>query len=88
MRTSCTPLLVDVFPYFYEVESILRRIKDKTKNTKNKNKTKKQNKTEAAAFNISFKCIDDVLSTNNPHFSTWIQLIYPKELEIKNIQMY
>jgi hypothetical protein len=41
-----------------------------------------QNKkiTEVKAFNLTFRYIDDVLSINNPNFTNWIPLIFPKEL--------
>ena len=39
--------------------------------------------TELNAFNLMFRYIDDVLSSINPHFSHWVPLIYPQELEIK-----
>jgi hypothetical protein len=34
--------------------------------------------TEAKAFNITFKSINDVLSSNTPDFSNWNPLINPK----------
>jgi hypothetical protein len=37
--------------------------------------------TKAKAINFTFRCIDDILSINNPKFANWIPLIYHKELE-------
>ena len=39
--------------------------------------------TEANAFNLTLRYIDDVLSSINPHFAHWVPLIYTHELEIK-----
>ena len=39
--------------------------------------------TEANAFNLTFRYIDNLLSIINPHFANWVLLIYPQELEIK-----
>jgi hypothetical protein len=40
---------------------------------------------EARAFNFTYRYIDDVLSINNPRFAEFLPLIYPPELEIKEI---
>ena len=45
-----------------------------------KSKLKKQK----TSFNLTFHYIDYVLSLNNPKFNDYIDVIYPKELEIKN----
>ena len=43
---------------------------------------------QKTSFNLTFRYIDDVLSLNNPKFNDCIDVIYPKELEIKDtIQM-
>ena len=42
-------------------------------------KFQKQKKTSC---NLTFRYIDDVLSLNNPKFNDYIDVIYPKELEI------
>ena len=70
MGTNCAPLLADLFLYSYETEFLQDLIKKK--------KIK-----EARSFNFTYRYIDDVLSINNPHFSDWLPLIYPPELEIK-----
>ena len=70
MCTNCAPLLADLFLYSYETEFLQDLIKKK--------KIK-----EARSFNFTYRYIDDVLSINNPHFSDWLPLIYPPELEIK-----
>ena len=36
------------------------------------------------SFNLTFRYIDDVLSLNNPKFNDYIDVIYPKKLEIKD----
>ena len=70
MGTNCASLLADLFLYSYETEFLQDLIKKK--------KIK-----EARSFNFTYRYIDDVLSINNPHFSDWLPLIYPPELEIK-----
>ena len=40
---------------------------------------------EARAFNFKYRYIDDVLSINNSRFAEFLPLIYPPELEIKEI---
>ena len=39
---------------------------------------------QKTSFNLTFRYIDDVLSLNNPKFNDYIDVIYPKELEIKD----
>ena len=36
------------------------------------------------AFNLTLRYIDDVLSINNCYFHTYVDSIYPSELEIKD----
>ena len=38
----------------------------------------------AVPFNITYRYIDDVLSINNHNFLSYVHLIYPDELEIKD----
>jgi hypothetical protein len=38
----------------------------------------------AVAFNPTFRYIDDVLSINNEQFHSFVDSIYPSELEIKD----
>jgi hypothetical protein len=40
---------------------------------------------EARAFNFIYRYIDDVLSINNARFAEFLPLIYPPELEVKEI---
>jgi hypothetical protein len=40
---------------------------------------------EARAFNFTYRYIDDVLSINNFRFAEFLPLIYPPELEVKEI---
>jgi hypothetical protein len=37
----------------------------------------------AVAFNSTFRYIDDILSINNNQFHSYVDSIYPSELEIK-----
>ena len=46
---------------------------------------KKNEKKLARFFNLTFRCIDDVLSLNNSRFGDFVDRIYPIELEIKDI---
>ena len=71
MGTNCAPLLADLFLYSYEAEFIQKLLSQKKKKL-------------AVAFNLTFKYIDDVLSINNEHFHTYVNMIYPTELEIKD----
>ena len=41
-------------------------------------------KKQKTSFNLTFRYIDDVLSLNNPKFNNYIDVIYPKELDIKD----
>ena len=45
---------------------------------------KNNNKKLAVSFNLCFRYIDDVLSLNNSKFGDYVNVIYPKELEIKD----
>ena len=38
---------------------------------------------QKTSFNLTLRYIDDVLSLNNPKLNDYIDVIYPKELEIK-----
>ena len=42
-------------------------------------------KKQKTSFNLTFRYIDDALSLNNPNkFNDYIDVIYPRELEIKD----
>ena len=71
MGTNCAPLLADLFLYSYEAEFIQKLLHEK-------------NKPLAVAFNSTFRYIDDVLSINNDQFNSYVDSIYPSELEIKD----
>ena len=71
MGTNCAPLLADLFLYSYEAEFIQKLLHEKKKSL-------------AVAFNSTFRYIDDVLSINNDHFHSYVDSIYPNELEIKD----
>ena len=47
---------------------------------------KKNEKKLARSFNFPFRYIDDVLSLNNSRLGDFVDLIYPIELEIKDIK--
>jgi hypothetical protein len=44
----------------------------------------RRKKSLAVAFNSTFRYIDDVLSINNNHFHSYVDSIYPNQLEIKD----
>ena len=71
MGTNCAPLLADLFLYSYEAEFIQKLLSQKKKKL-------------AVAFNLTFRYIDDVLSINKDNFHTYVNTIYPSELEIKD----
>ena len=41
-------------------------------------------KKQKTSSNLTFRYVDDVLSLNNPKFNDYVDVIYPKELEIKD----
>ena len=69
MRTSCAPLLADLFPYSYKNEFLDKLIKEGKRKL-------------ARKFNLSYCYIDDLISSNNTRFKEFISDIYPKELTI------
>jgi hypothetical protein len=71
MGTNCAPLLADLFLYSYEAEFIQKLLHEK-------------NKSFAVSFNLTFRYIDNVLSINNDRFHSYVDSIYPSELEIKD----
>jgi hypothetical protein len=72
MRTTCIPLLPNLFFYSHDVDFIQRILK-------------KNEKKLARSFNFTFRYIDDVLSLNNSRFGDFVDRIIPIELEIKDI---
>ena len=66
-----TPLLADLFLYYYEADFIQELLRRKDKKL-------------AIYFNSTFRYIDDVLSLNNSKFGDYVEQIYPIELEIKD----
>jgi hypothetical protein len=72
MGTNCASLLADLFLYSYEAEFVQKLLRD-------------NNKKLAVSFNHTFRYIDDVLSINKHNFHNYAHLIYPNELEIKDI---
>ena len=71
MGTNCAPLLADLFLYSYESDFIQHLQRGGSKKL-------------TCNFNFTFRYIDDVLSLNNPKFGDYLDVIYPKELEIKD----
>jgi hypothetical protein len=71
MGTNCAPLLADLFLYSYEAEFIQKLLHEK-------------NKPLAVAFNSTFRYINDALSINSDRFHSYVDSIYPSELEIKD----
>ena len=70
MGTNCAPLLADLFLYTYEAEFIQKLLREKKKSL-------------AVAFNSTFRYID-VLSIHNNEFHSYVDSIYPSELELKD----
>ena len=69
MGTNCAPLLADLFFYCYENEFLDKLIKEGKRKL-------------ARKFNLSYRYIDDFISSNNKRFKEFISDIYPKELTI------
>ena len=69
MRTSCAPLLADLFLYSHENEFLDKLIKE--------GKIKLARK-----FNLSCCYIDDLISFNNKRFKEFISDIYRSELTV------
>jgi hypothetical protein len=69
--TICVPLLADLFLYSYEAEFIQKLLHEKKNSL-------------AVAFNSTFRYIDNVLSITNCQFHSYVDSIYPNELEIKD----
>jgi hypothetical protein len=64
-------VLADLFLYSSEAEFIQKPVHEKKKSL-------------AVAFYSTFRYIDDVLSINNNQFHSYVDSIYPSELEIKD----
>jgi hypothetical protein len=60
-----------LFLYSYEAEFIIKHLH-------------KKDKPLAVAFNSAFRYIEDVLAINNDQFYSYVDSIYPSELEIKD----
>jgi hypothetical protein len=73
MGINCAPVLPDIFLCSYKVDFMLKFQHEEKRSL-------------AVAFNWTFRYIDDVLSINNDHFHSYVDLIlvYPSELEIKD----
>jgi hypothetical protein len=65
-------LLADLLLYSYEAEFLQNFLYEKKQSL-------------VVAFNSTFCYIDDVLPINDNHFHSYIDSIYPNELEIKDI---
>ena len=59
MDTNCTPLLADLFLYYYEAVFVQDILHEKKKSL-------------AVIFNFTFRYIGDVLSINNNHFHKYV----------------
>ena len=68
MGTNCAPLLADLFLYSYENEFFDRLIKEGKRKL-------------ARKFSLSYRYIDDLISSNNKRFRMFL-ILYPKELTI------
>ena len=70
MGTNCAPLLADILLYSYEVDFIQSLLSIGKKKL-------------AYQFNFTYRCIDDLLSINNPDFDNYLGQMYPADIEIK-----
>ena len=64
MGTNCVPLLAELFLYSYENEFLDKLIEEGKRKL-------------ATKFNLSYSCIDDLISFNNKRFKEFISDIYP-----------
>lgn len=71
MVTSCTPLIEDLFLYFYKIQCM----------TKLSTESSKFNSIEK--ISDTYRYITDIFSKNNEQFSKYSALIYPNELTLK-----
>ena len=74
MGTNCSLLLVDLFIYSYEADSIQGLLKKNEKNL-------------AQSFNYIFRYINDVHSLNNSSLGDFVDRTCPIDLEIKHTQI-
>ena len=72
MGTNCAPLLADLFLYSYEAEFVQRLLKAGKKHL-------------AKLFNFTYRYTADELSLKNRKLAEYLEFIYPRELEIKEI---
>ena len=70
MGTNCAPLLANLYLFSCENDFMMKLMKGKEFHI-------------AKKFNLTFRCIDDLISFNNRNFKIYITSIYPKELELK-----
>ena len=71
MGTNCAPLLSDLFLYSNEAEFIQKLLHERKKAL-------------VVTLTSTFRYINDVLSINNNQFHSYVNSIYPNELEIKD----
>ena len=67
--TNCAPLLADLFLYSYETDFLDKLVKEGKRKL-------------ARKFNLSYCCIDGLISFNKKRFKEFIFDIHPKELTI------
>ena len=65
-KTNCAPLLADIFLYSCEAKFIQSLLSTGSKQL-------------ASRFNFTYRCIDDVLSINNPEIENYLGQMYPFE---------
>ena len=70
MGTNSAPLLADLFLYSFKAEFVQSLLKADKKHL-------------AQQFNFTYKYIHDVLSLKNTNFAEHLEVIYSRELEIK-----
>ena len=69
MGTNCAPLVADLFLFCYERDFM--------------NNLSSDNQADVIkAFNLTSRCLDDLLNIDNPYFEGMVNQIYPPELQL------
>ena len=68
MGTNCAPLIVDVFLFCYERDSM--------------SPSDNNQEADVVAFNSTSRYLDDLLNIDNPYFAKMVSQIYPTELQL------
>ena len=68
-RSSCAPLVADLFLFCYERDFMMSLSDDKQADV-------------IDAFNTTSRYLDDILNINNVYFDNMVSQIYPSELQL------